>query len=145
MLKRHGIEPSPTRSGPTWSEFLRAQASTLLALDFFTVDTVLFRRLYVLFFIEHGSRKVHVAGATTSPTESWVTQQARQLPWVLAERSVPARWLIRHREAKCTASFDEYSDLSESASSGPRSGRLGPTPSPSASWGLCATSAWTAC
>ena len=107
ILKRHGIEPSPTRSGPTWGEFLRAQAATLLACDFFTVDTVLLRRLYVLFFIEHGSRKVHVAGATTSPTETWVTQQARQLAWVLGVRSVPARWLIRDRDAKFTPSFDE--------------------------------------
>ena len=107
ILKRHGIEPSPKRSGPTWGEFLRAQAATLLACDFFTVDTVLLRRLYVLFFIEHGSRKVHVAGATANPTETWVTQQARQLAWVLGERSVPARWLIRDRDAKFTASFDE--------------------------------------
>ncbi len=107
ILKRHGIEPSPSRSGPNWGEFLRAQAATLLACDFFTVDTVLLRRLYVLFFIEHGSRKVHLAGATARPTESWVTQQARQLAWVLGERSVPARWLIRDRDAKFTASFDE--------------------------------------
>jgi len=107
ILKRHGIEPSPKRSGPTWGEFLRAQAATLLACDFFTVDTVLLRRLYVLFFIEHGSRKVHVAGATTSPTATWVTQQARQLAWVLGERSVAARWLIRDRDAKFTTSFDQ--------------------------------------
>ena len=107
ILKRHGIEASPTRSGPTWGEFLRAQASTFLACDFFTVDTVLLRRLYVLFFIEHGSRKVHVAGATTSPTQSWVTQQARQLAWSLGERLVPAKWLIRDRDAKFTASFDD--------------------------------------
>jgi len=107
ILKRHSIEPSPTRSGPTWSEFLRAQASTLLACDFFSVDTVLLRRLYVLFFIEHGSRKVHVAGVTASPTETWVTQQARQLAWTLGERSVPARWLLRDRDAKFTAGFDE--------------------------------------
>jgi len=107
ILKRHGIEPSPTRSGPTWGEFLRAQASTFLACDFFTVDTVLLRRLYVLSFIEHGSRKVHVAGATTSPTQSWVTQQARQLAWSLGEGLVPAKWLIRDRDAKFTPSFDD--------------------------------------
>jgi len=107
ILKRHGIEASPTRSGPSWGEFLRTQAATLLACDFFTVDTVFLRRLYVLFFIEHGSRKVHVAGVTARPTESWVTQHARQLAWVLGERSVTARWLIRDRDAKFTASFDE--------------------------------------
>jgi len=107
ILKRYGIEPSPKRSGPTWGEFLRVQAATLLACDFFTVDTVLLRRIYMLFFIELGSRKVHVAGVTASPTGPWVTQQARQLAWVLRERSVPARWLIRDRDAKFTASFDE--------------------------------------
>jgi transposase InsO family protein len=93
--------------GPNWGEFLRAQASTLLACDFVTVDTVLLRRLYVLFFTEHGSRKVHVTEATASPRESWVTQQARQLAPVLGERSVRARWLIRDRDAKFTSSFDE--------------------------------------
>ena len=78
-----------------------------MAFDFLTVDTVLLRRLYVLLFIEHGSRKVHVAGVTASPTETWVTQQARQLAWVLGGRSVPARWLVRDRDTKFAASFDE--------------------------------------
>jgi len=101
------MEPTPMRSGLSWGEFLHAQATTLLACDFFTVDTALLRRLYVLFFIEHGSRKVHVSSATASPTETWVTQQARQLVWSLGERLVPAKWLIRDRDAKFTASFDE--------------------------------------
>src|SRR6202163_393984 len=86
-LKRYDIEPSPTRSGPTWGEFLRAQAATLLACDFFTVDTVLLRQLYLLFFIEHVSRKVRVAGVTANPTGPWVTQQARQLAWALVGRA----------------------------------------------------------
>jgi len=107
ILKRHGIEPSPSRSGPSWREFLQAQAATLLACDFFTVDTVLLRRLYVLFFIEHGSRTVHVAGVTASPTETWVTQQARQLCWSLSKCLAPTRWLIRDRDTKFTVSFDE--------------------------------------
>jgi len=107
ILKRHGIEPSPGRSGPTWGEFLRAQAATLLACDFFTVDTALLQRLYVLFFIEHGSRKVHVAGVTASLTGPWVTQQARQLAWTIGEWAIPAKWLIRDRDTKFTASFDE--------------------------------------
>ena len=107
ILKRYGIEPSPTRSGPTWGEFLRAQAATLLACDFFTVDTVLLRQLYVLFFIEHGSRKVHVAGVTANPTGPWVIQQARQLAWTIGEWTIPAKWLIRDRDTKFTTSFDE--------------------------------------
>jgi putative transposase len=106
ILKRHGIEPAPRRTGPTWSEFLRIQAEVLLACDFFTVDTVLLRRLYVLFFIEHHS-KVHVAGVTASPTGPWVTQQARQFAWALEERALPVKWLIRDRDAKLMASFDE--------------------------------------
>lgn len=107
ILKRHGLESSPRRSALSWGEFLRGQATTLLACDFFTVDTVLLRRLYVLFFIEHGSRKVHVAGVTAHPTEMWVTQQARQLAWTFGERIVPAEWLIRDRDAKFTTRFDE--------------------------------------
>jgi putative transposase len=107
ILQRDGLDPSPRRTGPTWRESLKTQATTLLACDFFTVDTVLFRRLYVLYFIEHGSRRVHLARVTSSPTETWVTQQARQLTWTLAERVIPARWLIRDRDAKFTATFDE--------------------------------------
>jgi transposase InsO family protein len=107
ILNRHGRDPSPRRSGPTWSEFLRTQAAAFLACDFFTVDTVLLRRLYVFFFIEHGTRRVHVAGVTARSSETWVVQQARQLAWAFAERFVAAKWLIRDRDAKFTATFDE--------------------------------------
>lgn len=77
-----------------------------MACDFFTVDTVLLRRLYVLFFIEHGSRSVHVAGVTASPTQTWVTQAARQLVWTFREWATPPMWLIRDRDAKFTSTFD---------------------------------------
>jgi len=107
ILQRHGIDPSPMRTGPTWGEFLKAQATTMLACDFFTVDTVLLRRLYVLFFIEVGTRRVHVTGVTGHPTGAWVVQQARNLSSELAERSQPIKFLIRDRDAKFTASFDE--------------------------------------
>jgi putative transposase len=76
---------SPGRTGPTWSEFLRSQASSMLACDYFTVDTVLLRRLYVLFFIELDTRRVLVTGATTNPVGTWVVQQARNLHMVLAD------------------------------------------------------------
>jgi transposase InsO family protein len=107
ILKRHGVDPSPRRSGVSWNEFLRAQATTMLATDFFTVDTILLKRLYVLFFIELDTRKVYLTGITANPVGEWVTQQARNLSSVLSERVHPAKFLIRDRDAKFTARFDE--------------------------------------
>ena len=107
ILRRHGIDPSSEKSGPTWGEFLRAQAETMLACDFFTVDTVLLRRLYVLFFIELDTRKVYVAGVTAHPTAAWVVQQARNLSHELTQRARPVKFLIRDRDTKFTTSFDE--------------------------------------
>src|SRR4029453_17821719 len=91
LLRRAGLGPAGERSGLSWREFLRAQAHSMLAVDFFTVETVSLRRLYVLFFIELGSRRVHLAGCTANPSGAWVTQQARQLAWGLAGRSTPVR------------------------------------------------------
>ena len=107
ILRRHGIEPAPRRSGPTWAEFLRAQAESMLACDFFTVDTVLLRRLYVLFFIELDTRRVYLSGITANPVGEWVTQQARNLSFGLAARSQSAKFIIRDRDTKFTSSFDE--------------------------------------
>src|SRR6059058_1947780 len=78
----------------------------MIAVDVFTVETVWLQRLYVLFFIELGSRRVHLAGCTTNPDGSWVAQQARQLVWTLSERSTPLRFLIRDRDSKFTRDFD---------------------------------------
>jgi putative transposase len=107
ILQRHGLDPSSDRTGPTWGEFLRAEATTMLACDFFTVDTVLLRRLYVLFFIELDTRRVYVAGVTAHPTGAWVIQQARNLSYELAQRARPVTFLIRDRDTKFTAGFDE--------------------------------------
>jgi putative transposase len=107
ILRRHDIYPSPGHTGPTWTEFLKSQASSMLARDFFTVDTVLLRRLYVLFFIELDTRRVYVSGVTANPVEAWVVQQARNLTMVLAERACPVRFLVRDRDTKFTAAFDE--------------------------------------
>jgi putative transposase len=107
ILRRHGVEPAPRRSGPTWAEFLRAQAHIMLACDFFTVDTVLLQRLYVLFFIEVGTRRVHLSGVTANPVGEWVTQQARNLSLLLSPGSHPVRFLVRDRDTKFTASFDQ--------------------------------------
>jgi putative transposase len=98
--------PHPRRSGPTWSEFLAAQAKGLVACDFFHVDTVLLRRLYVLIFIHHESRLVRVAGVTANPVAAWVTQQARNLCMELGEQPTAVKFLIRDRDTKFTASFD---------------------------------------
>jgi putative transposase len=107
ILRRHGIDPSPNRTGPSWAEFLRIQASSMLACDFFSVDTVLLRRLYVLFFIELDTRRVYMLGITGHPTGAWAVQQARNLSMGLAARAHPVKFLIRDRDAKFTLSFDE--------------------------------------
>jgi putative transposase len=106
ILRRAGLGPAGERSGLSWRAFLRAQAKSMLAVDFFTVETISLQRLYVLFFIELASRRVHLAGCTASPTGDWVTQQARQLAWTLQERPSPTRFLIRDRDSKFTRDFD---------------------------------------
>jgi putative transposase len=105
LLARAGLGPAPRRSGPGWREFLRAQAASIVACDFFTVESVLLRRYYVLFFIAHASRHVWFAGCSTNPTGPWVTQQARNLGLDLADHGT--RFLIRDRDTKYTGSFDE--------------------------------------
>jgi putative transposase len=107
ILRRHGIEPSPRRSDPSWSEFLRAQATSMLACEFFTVGTVLLRRLYVLFFIELDTRRVYLTGVTANPAGEWMVQQARNLSMALADRARSVRFLVRDRDTKFTVGFDE--------------------------------------
>jgi putative transposase len=106
ILQEAQLGPAGKRPGPTWREFLRTQGASVLAVDFFTVDTVWLQRLYVLFFIELASRRVHLAGCTAHPDAEWVTQQARQVTWTLTDRSQPIRVLVRDRDRKFTASFD---------------------------------------
>jgi transposase len=104
LLRRHGLGPAPRRSGPSWAEFLRAQAQGILACDFFTVETVGLRTLYVLFWIEHGSRRVHLAGVTGNPDCPWVSQQARN--FAIGERLEGVRFLIHDRDTKFCGPFD---------------------------------------
>jgi putative transposase len=106
VLREHQLGPAGTRRGPPWREFVRAQANSMMAVDFFSVETAWLQRLYLLFFIEVGSRRVHLAGCTAHPDGEWVTQQARQLAWKFAEREQSVRFLIRDHDRKFTGSFD---------------------------------------
>jgi putative transposase len=107
LLRRRRVLPAPRRSRLSWRAFLRRQAASLVACDFFTVETVSLRRIYVLFFIELQSRRVHLAGLTANPDGVWVAQQARNLAMTLAERARPVRFLIHDRDAKFGAAFDK--------------------------------------
>jgi putative transposase len=107
MLRAHGLDPAPRRAPTTWRSFLRQQATGIVACDFSTVDTVFLRRVYVLFFIEFASRRVHLAGATDHPTGLWVAQQARNLPASIEDQGTAWKSLIRDRDAKFTRAFDD--------------------------------------
>jgi putative transposase len=107
VLRAHGLDPAPRRAATSWRSFLRQQATGILACDFFTVDTVFLQRVYVLFFIELGSRRVHLAGVTGHPTGVWVAQQARNLLASLDEQTTAWRFLLRDRDSKFTRVFDD--------------------------------------
>ena len=106
ILHDAGIDPAPRRSGPTWKQFLTAQAHGILAVDFVHVDTVLLRRLYALIVIEHGTRRVHLAGITAHPDGGWTAQAARNFLMDLGQRSASVKFLIRDRAGQFTGSFD---------------------------------------
>jgi putative transposase len=107
VLRSHRLRPAPRASGPSWSEFLRAQAASTLACDFFHVDTVTLRRIYALFFIDLDRRKVFLPGVTAHPVGAWVTQQARNLAITLGDQGRAVRFLVRDRDAKFIVPFDE--------------------------------------
>jgi len=107
LLRTARLGPAPRRTGPTWTQFLRAQAQAIIVCDFFTVETAWLRTLYVLLFIELGSRRIHLSASTVHPDAAWVTQQARNLAMELDDRPTAIRFLIRDRDTKFVGPFDE--------------------------------------
>jgi hypothetical protein len=106
ILTSAGLDPAPRRSGPTWQEFLKAQAEGIVAGDFFHLETITLQRLHVFFTVEHAGRRVHLLGVTAHPTGAWVTQQARNLAMDLDDAGRRIAFLIRDRDTKYTAAFD---------------------------------------
>ena len=106
ILHDAGIGPAPRRTGPTWRQFLNAQARGILAVDFVHVDTLLLRRIYALIIIEHGTRRVHLAGITANPDGAWTTQAARNFLMDLGQLTTSVKFLLRDRAGQLTDSFD---------------------------------------
>jgi hypothetical protein len=107
VLLDNGLRPAPRRASVTWRAFLRAQASAIVATDFFTVETVRLTTLYVLFVIELGTRQVRLVGVTHHPNGPWVVQRARELLMDRPEGATTPRFLIRDRDSKFTRAFDD--------------------------------------
>ncbi|MEP7289668.1 MAG: integrase [Chloroflexota bacterium] len=106
VMRRHHLPPAPERGRSSWRTFLKHYRAQMLACDFFTVETIDLQTLYVLFFIEMGSRRVHLAGCMAMPDSAWVTQQARQLVWHLTDCPQMMRFLIHDNDTKFSAAFD---------------------------------------
>ena len=108
IMRRHHLLPAPRRGHSSWRTFLKHYRRQMLACDFFTIETIRLQTIYVLFFIEMGSRRVHLAGCTAAPDTAWVTQQARNFVWQLADmKPPPMQFLIHNHDTKFSAAFDQ--------------------------------------
>ena len=145
ILRRHRLGPAPRRTGPTWSQFLRAHARAVLACDFLTVDSVRLGVLYVLVFLEIGSRRVIFCNATSHPDSAWVAQQARNAAWELEELKIPIKVLIHDRDSKYSSDFDAVFSAAGTKIARTRSGARVRTPPASGYWAPCGESVWIGC
>ena len=145
ILQTAGIDPAARRSGPTWKQFLTAQACGVLAADFVHVDTVLLRRIYALIVIEHGTRRVRLVGITAHPDSEWTTQAARNLLMDLGQRATSVKFLIRDRAGQYTSSFDAVFTAEGIRILVSRLRRPERTRSVRGSSAPCAESSWTRC
>jgi putative transposase len=145
VLLGNGLRPAPRRASVSWRAFLRAQAAGIIAADFFTVETVHLKTLYVLFFIELRTRQVRLAGVTDHPNGPWVVQRARELAMERPEGTTAPRFLLRDPTANSHAPSTTSSPPRAPGSSRPLSRRRTPTRSPSAGCGRSGRSVWIGC
>jgi putative transposase len=117
ILHDAGLDPAPRRLGPTWRQFLTAQAKAVLAVDFVHVDTVFLTRIYALIAVEHGSRRAHLIGVSAHPTGAWTSQAARNLLMDLGDRVATVKFLLRDRDSRFTGCSTRSSPRRASASS----------------------------
>jgi putative transposase len=151
VLLGSGLRPAPRRASTTWRAFLRAQAAGIIATDFFTVETVRLKTLYVLFFIELGTRRVRLGGVTDHPSGLWMVQRARELSmemeWSMErlEGNTAPRFLVRDRDSKFTRAFDAVFAADGIQIIKTPSRHQTRTPTRSAGCGRCDRNAWTGC